>query len=398
MTQKKKPYLRILTPPDDLSEIVKKIRRLRHEKIRRILVIVILLLLAVCGTYLLMKNQVYGKARIGAQYTSDISDTSNYAQFADGIVRYNRDGVAYLNKKNEEQWIQPTQIQNPVIVVKDESFAVADNGGNSILVFSEEGLKGEIETTLPIEKIALSNQGVVSVLLRNETTPTIMTYDATGNILAEMKMSPGTTGYPTAMELSDDGNTLSVAYLYLEGTAVNSRVVYYNFGEAGQSNADNIVSSEEYDNTITGDIFFMGGGRSVVVGDNSFVIYRGTESPAVEKEITLDQEIQSVFHSDEYIGLVLLNREKSGYELRLYNRIGEQMLSRDIPGKYDNIKVDGDEIIMFDGSRCCIVTVTGIIKFEGKLDVDAQEMFRAFGVNRYYVMSVDELQVIYLTR
>ena len=74
------------------------------------------------------------------------------------------------------------------------------------------------------------------------------------------------------------------------------------------------------------------------------------------------------------------------------------MLSRDIPGKYDNIKVDGDEIIMFDGSRCCIVTVTGIIKFEGKLDVDAQEMFRAFGVNRYYVMSVDELQVIYLTR
>ena len=55
MTQKKKPYLRILTPPDDLSEIVKKIRRLRHEKIRRILVIVILLLLAVCGTYLLMK-------------------------------------------------------------------------------------------------------------------------------------------------------------------------------------------------------------------------------------------------------------------------------------------------------------------------------------------------------
>ena len=142
----------------------------------------------------------------------------------------------------------------------------------------------------------------------------------------------------------------------------------------------------------------MGGGRSVVVGDNSFVIYRGTESPAVEKEITLDQEIQSVFHSDEYIGLVLLNREKSGYELRLYNRIGEQMLSRDIPGKYDNIKVDGDEIIMFDGSRCCIVTVTGIIKFEGKLDVDAQEMFRAFGVNRYYVMSVDELQVIYLTR
>lgn len=398
MTQKKKPYLRILTTPDDLSEIMKKVRRFRYAKVRRILVIAVLLILAVCGTYLLMQNQAYGNARTATQYSSDISDTSNYAQFADGIVRYNRDGVTFLDRKNEEQWIQPTQIQNPVIVVKDESFAVADNGGNSIMVFSEEGLKGEIETTLPIEKIAISDQGIVSVLLRNETTPTIMTYDATGNILAEMQISTGTTGYPTALEMSDDGNTLAVAYLVLDGAAIKTRVVYYNFGEAGKSNADNIVSSEEYDNTIAGEIFFMGGGRSVVVGDNSFIIYRGTDTPEVEKEITLDQEIESVFHSDQYIGLVLLNREKSGYELRLYNRLGEQMLSREISGNYDNVKIDGDEIIMFDGSRCCIVTVTGIIKYEGSLDVDALEVFPAFGVNRYYVMSVDELRVIYLTK
>ena len=397
MTQKKKPYLRILTPPDDLSGIMKKVRRFRYEKMRRILVIVILILLAVCGTYLLLNNQAYSKARTSAQYSSDISDTSRYAQFADGIVRDNRDGVAFLNKKNEEQWMQSAQIQNPVIVVKGDSFAVADNGGNNILVFSEEGLKGEIETTMPIEKIALSDQGIVSVLLRNETAPSIITYDATGNILAEMQVSLGTTGYPTAMEMSDDGNTLAVSYLFLQGTAVKSRVVYYNFGEAGQSKTDNIVSSEEYDNTIMGEIFFMGGGRSVVVGDNSFVIYRGTDEPVMEETITLDQEIQSVFHSDEYIGFVLLNREKSGYELRLYNRIGEQMISRAIPGKYNNVKIDGDEVIMYDGDRCCIVTVTGIIKYEGSLDVEALEIFKAFGLNRYYVMSVDELRVIYLT-
>ena len=126
MTQKKKPYLRILTPPDDLSGIMKKVRRFRYEKMRRILVIVILILLAVCGTYLLLNNQAYSKARTSAQYSSDISDTSRYAQFADGIVRYNRDGVAFLNKKNEEQWMQSAQIQNPVIVVKGDSFAVAD--------------------------------------------------------------------------------------------------------------------------------------------------------------------------------------------------------------------------------------------------------------------------------
>ena len=63
MTQKRKPYLRILTHPEDLSGIMKKVRRIRYEKARKILVIAVLLLLAVCGTYLLMKNQSYGRAR-----------------------------------------------------------------------------------------------------------------------------------------------------------------------------------------------------------------------------------------------------------------------------------------------------------------------------------------------
>ena len=398
MTQKKKTHLKILTPPDDLSEIMKKVHKFRRAKVRRILVLIVLIILAVCGTYLLLKNQSYGHARTAAEYSSDISDTSNYAQFANGIVRYNRDGVAFLNNKNEEQWIQPTQLQNPVITVKEESFAVADNGGNNILVFSEEGLRGEIETTLPIEKISISDQGIVSVLMRNGSTPSIITYDAAGNILAEIQITQGTMGYPTAMEMSDDGNTLAVSYLYLDGVNIKSRVIYYSFGEAGQENADNIVSSEEYDNTVMADIFFMGGGRSVAVGDNSFVIYRGTDTPQPEKTIVIDQEIQSVFHSDQYIGFILLNQEKSGYEVRLYNRIGEQLISREIPGNYSNVKMDGDEIIMFEGSRCCIVTATGIIKYDGNLDVDTLEIFRTFGVNRYYVMSVNELRVIYLTK
>ena len=398
MAQKKKTSFKILTAPEDLSEIKHKIRKVRLAKIRRVLTLLILISLAVCGTYLLLDNQTYARARTAAEYPIDISDTSSYAQFADGIVRYNRDGVVFLNRKNEEQWIQPTQLQNPTICVKDNAFAVADNGGNSILVFTREGLKGEIETTLPIEKIAISDQGIVSAILRNENSPQIISYDATGNILVEQQVTVSTTGYPVALEMSDDGNMLAVSYLYTEGTAIKSRVIYYNFGETGQERTDNIVMSEEYDNTVMAEIFFMGDDRSIVVGDDRFVIYRGKEVPEKQKEITLDQEIQSVFHSDRYIGFILLNQEKSGYELRLYTRLGEQVLSREISGKYSNVKIDGSEVIMFDGSRCCIITATGIVKFEGDLNVEALEIFQAPGINRYYMMSVDELRVIYLTK
>lgn len=398
MSQKKKVRFKILAAPDDLSEIKNKVKKFRVRKLRKLLVPAVLILLAVCGTYLLMKNQTYMQARTAREYPVDISDTSSYARFGDGIVRYNRDGVVFLNKKNEEQWIQPAQIQNPIIVVKDKAFAVADNGGNNIMVFTEEGLKGEIETTLPIEKIAVSDQGIVSAVLKDENSPKIISYDATGNILVEQKTTAGTTGYPAALELSDDGRVLAVSYLYTEGAAIKSKVVFYNFGETGQGKTDNIVSSEEYNDTVAAEIFFMGEDRSVVVGDNGFTIYKGKEEPQKEKEITVGQEIQSVFHSDQYIGFVLLNRDKSGYEVRLYNRLGDQVLNRDIPAKYDNVKIDGDEIIMFDGTKCCIVSATGIIRFNGDIKINALEMFRAPGLNRYYVMSVDELRVIYLTK
>lgn len=398
MAQKKKKKFKILTPPDDLSEIKSTIHRLRLEKIQKKLVPAVLILLAVCGTYLLMKNQTYGQARTDSTYAGNTSDMNNYCQFADGIVRYNRDGVVFLNKNNEEQWIQPAQIQNPVLVEKDESFAVADMGGNNIMVFSEEGLKGEIETPLPIEKMAISGQGIVSMILKNENSPKIISYDAAGNVLVEQQITVSTTGYPVALEMSDDGNTLAVSYLHTEGTSISSKVIYYNFGEEGKKKTDNIVSQEEYQNTVMADIFFMGTDCSVAVGDNSFVIYSGTDNPKKTKEVEMNQEIQSVFHTDTYIGFILLNQEKSGYELRLYNRRGGEVITRDIPGLYSHVKMDGDQVIMWDGSRCCIVSDTGIIKFNGDLKVDALEIFRARGLNRYYVMSVDELRVIYLTK
>ena len=398
MSQKKKSQFRLLTPPEDLSEIKHKVLKFRLTKIRRALVFLVLLFLAVCGTFLLLDNLTYTSVRTASAYPGDRTDSSGYAQFADGIVRYNRDGVAFLNRKNEEQWIQSAQIRNPIISVREKAFAIADNGGNTILVFTEQGLKGEIETTLPIEKITVSDQGIVTAILRNESSPEIMSYDAVGNILVEQQVIMGTTGYPVAIEMSDDGNILAAGYLYVDSAVLKSRVIFYNFGETGQEKQDKIVTSDDYNNTVMTELFFMGDDRLVAVGDDRFAIYRGKDEPEKEKEIELDQEIQSVFHSDRYIGFILLNEEKSGYELRLYNRLGEQVIRRDISGTYNHVKIAGDEVIMYDGSRCCIITAAGIKKFEGNINADALEIFKAPGLNRYYVMSVDELRVIYLTK
>ena len=210
MAQRKIPYLKVVEPPENPKQLKKAERKVRWKKWEGAVSILILAVLAICGTYLLLDNKTYGTAREAASYTKEISDTSNYVQFAKGIIRYNRNGVVYLNKKNEEVWIQPTQIKMPMIEVKENAFAVADRGGNSIMVFTKDGLKGEIETTLPIEKIAISDQGIVSAILKNENSPQIISYDAAGNILVEQQITLGTTGYPVALDMTDDGMMLAV--------------------------------------------------------------------------------------------------------------------------------------------------------------------------------------------
>lgn len=397
MARKKNPYLKIAEPVD-LEKLKLAVKQRKIGKVKRGTVIAVLGAMIVGGTFLLVKNHSYTSVNKAGAYTNETEDNNKYTQFADGIVRYSRDGIVFLDRKNEEQWIQPCQMKNPVIDVNEEVFAVADSGGNSILVFTENGLKGEIETTLPIEKVSVSNQGIVSTILKNEGSPMIVSYDAAGNILVEHQVTVNSTGYPLALDMSRDGMTLAVSYLSMKGDMIKSKVAYYNFGEAGKAKTDNEVSMEEYNESIIPEVYFMDDSTSVAVSDSSFIIYKGKDVPQKKKEVEINQEIKSVFHTDKYIGFVLLNKDKSGYEARLYDKSGRQVMNKAFTGEYNNVKMKGDEIIMFDGSRCCIITSNGIQRFSGDLKTDALEVIPSWGINRYLVMNANELRVIYLAK
>lgn len=393
--QKKKPYLKLVKPLN-LEEIKKKTRSYRKRKIRKWTTRMVLGFMAVSGTWMLVANHSYDTACKVASYKHETSDSSDYAAFDRGIVRYTRDGVSFLNQKNEEQWIQPSQFKNPSIDLREHAFAVGDIGGNAIQVFTAEGMKGEIETTLPIEKFSVSDQGIVSAILKNEAAPQIVTYDAVGNILVENQVSVAENGYPVALEMSPDGNGMLVSYLSSAGGILQSKVVAYYFGKNGEERPDRQAGSEVYEDSVIPELYYMDDTTSVAVGDHSFAIYEGGQIPEKKHEIFLEQEIRNSFHTKEYIGFVLLNKEKSGYEVRLYNKAGKQVMNRAFSGEYSNVQMYGNEIIMYEGSACCIITNTGVPRFKGDFKTDAQFVLPAVGLNKYLVMSTNELRVIYM--
>ena len=395
MTQKKNPNLKLMEPPD--PEKPKKIKR-RHRRIRpgKLLTTVFLAVMVLLGTYLLLTNHLYHKVSQTASYKRETSDSNRYASFRNGIIRYGRNGVTFLSRQNEVLWIQPGQFQNPALEVNDQTFAVADTGGNSIQIFTDKGLKGEFETNLPIEKFSLSNQGIVSASLKNENSPMIVTYDSTGNILVENQVVTGSMGYPVALEMSPDGKVLLVSYLDMKNSTLKSRVAGYNFVEEGTDRENHQVSMEEYEDSVIPEIFFMDAVTSVAVGDHSFSISKGSRIPEKTTEVELFREIRSTFHTSRYIGFVLLNEEKSGYELRLYSKSGKQIMNRAISGEFSNVYMEGNEIILYEGSRCSIYTSMGMPRFDGDLKDDILMMVPMEGINRYMMMSTDELRVIYL--
>lgn len=380
------------------TEAMEEAKRQKRKRWKKTGIIAGSILAVSIGIYLLINLQTYTSVRTVDTYPVSGAASNEYKQFADGVLKYSRDGISYLDQKGSEVWNQPYQIQNPVVDVNETSGAVADKGGNAILVFNEEGLRGEIETDLPIERISVSEQGIVSVILIDESSSQILCYDAAGNILVEHKTSVNGTGYPMDAALSPDGEILQVLYLYTQDGTITSRVAYYNFGQEGESETDHQVTEQEYKDVVMADGFFMNQSVSAAVGDNMLTIFRGKSVPEEAVKVEIDKEIKSVFHSQKYIGMILKNEGKEGYELRLYNDRGQMAMSEDFSGDYSNVKICGSQVIMYDGKNCSIFTRGGIQKFEGEMNSNILEIFPVAGVNKYIVMNENGMEVVRLVK
>lgn len=380
------------------TEAMEEAKRQKRKRWKKTGIIAGSILAVSIGIYLLINLQTYTSVRTVDTYPVSGAASNEYKQFADGVLKYSRDGISYLDQKSSEVWNQPYQIQNPVVDVNETSGAVADKGGNAILVFNEEGLRGEIETDLPIERISVSEQGIVSVILIDESSSQILCYDAAGNILVEHKTSVNGTGYPMDAALSPDGEILQVLYLYTQDGTITSRVAYYNFGQEGESETDHQVTEQEYKDVVMADGFFMNQSVSAAVGDNMLTVFRGKSVPEEAVKVEIDKEIKSVFHSQKYIGMILKNEGKEGYELRLYNDRGQMAMSEDFSGDYSNVKICGSQVIMYDGKNCSIFTRGGIQKFEGEMNSNILEIFPVAGVNKYIVMNENGMEVVRLVK
>lgn len=388
----------IIEVRDPLADLEEKIKAHRFRIWKRTILTVLTLASAVISTWLLIEIQTYTKVRTVQDYPVASLENGNYTQYSDGVLKYSRDGIAFLNKRGEERWNQAYQIKNPFLDINGNAVAVADRGANSIFVFDKAGEKGEIHTNYPVERIAVSQNGIVAVILRNGNSPQIVCYDATGNVLVEHRASLTGTGYPIGMAISPDGTMLQVSYLCVEDGVQATRVIYFDFSKAANKEEKYQVTEDIYKNVVIPTAFFVDEKTSVLVADSAFMIYKGAETPKLSRTIELDKEIKSFFYDKKYLGFVLKNSGEEGNELRLYNMAGTMKLSEMFTGEFSNIKVSQENVIMYEEKSCMIFSTWGVKKFEGEMGKNIMEILPLSGINKYLVMNADGIEEVRLVK
>lgn len=344
--------------------------------------------------YIQLHNQVYtGYATISSvdrqQYDSSIC-----LDYANGFLIYSKDGISYTDSRGNAMWNQTFEMQNPMVRTAGGRVAVADYNGHIVYSIAQNGNTAEIDTNLPVRELAVSESGMVAAVLEDGDTTWIYLYDGQGETFAYQSHTMQKSGYPLALALSPDGRLLAVSYLFVESGSMKSSVAFYNFGSVGQNYVDNFVSGADYADSVIPELAFMDNNTAFAVGDNRLIIYSGDQRPRSSAEVFLDEEIQSVFYNENYIGLVFLDRTGAGrYRLDLYTTSGLVESSVYFDMDYKDIVLWKGGVIIYNETQCILTNLNGKERFHGEFEKPCL-LFSPVSGKRYMAVTRESIDTI----
>ncbi len=354
-----------------MKQYTRKLLQHRANVVGRVLVCIFIIVALCFGVVQYHKNRSYESYEVISSMDHQDAINTRYEEYGDHLLKYSKDGITCMNLNHEPVWSQPFSIQDPIVSICGPSAVLADRGGNQVYIFNESGLTGQVDTLLPVQQVTVSRQGVTAILLEDSSVTWIYLYDAEGTKLLDVQCSLADTGQPLSISLSHDGSKLAVSYLQISGGTANSCVVFYNLGSVGDNFVDKIVASRFYEGILVPRVKYLDGDTCVAIGENGFSIYEGAEIPEeVEiseevRNVGAETEIRSVCFGNREFGLVFEQEGELPYLLRVYDERGGIVLEKAFAMKYAQVKLSGDNVIVYNDTECAIYSKGGVLRYEG---------------------------------
>ena len=379
---------------EDMKDYHKKIWRHRVSVILKYAAVAAVVLLAIFGIRYYMNNRTFTGYSIAS--TTERSDTltTKYAPFGDKILKYSRDGVSYTDDTNSLLFSITYTMQDPILALSQKAGAVADKNGSQIYIFDQEKQMGQITTLLPIKHIAISNQGVVAVLMEESKSSKLEIYSADGTMIGDGIFDLEDAGYPMNLSISSDGTKIAIAFAQISGSKFNSSVAVYNFDNVGENYVDHLVFAKNYTDYMIPELHYFDASTLVAVGDGILGFYQGSQIPEIVNEVTIENEIKSVFYGENMVGLVFETVE--GKMLTLYDAKGNLVTQIPFTMDYDNIRIADNRVLIYNDTEMGLYSFSGKECFRHTFETSMVDIFTTKSRSKYLFIYTNETQLVKL--
>lgn len=368
--QDKTGFTTVENSPQELDELEEKIKKHRHRTVGRAVAAVAVIVLLIVGIQLWLQLRTYSSYEELSLSERRDSAAASYASFQGNILEYDNDGIVCHDTEDSLLWNQSFEMTSPELSVCGKYLAVYDRGGTSVYIMSVKGLVKQMEMTMPIKRVCIARQGTIAVLLKEGSSSYVRLYDRTGKELASGEYYEEKASFPVDIALSADAQKLAVDLLDASGGKVCSTINFYNFSSVGQNEIDNIVGTYSYEDVFISELVYAGTDKLLAVADTGLYFFEGAQKPAEKKTVAFEQEIQSVFHNEKYVGVSSSSTEEEGcWNIRVYDMSGNVVMENDTDIAYKSIELlDNNEICVRDDYSCELFTIHSIKKFSYTFD------------------------------
>ncbi|MBR6852195.1 MAG: hypothetical protein IKM88_18390, partial [Lachnospiraceae bacterium] len=269
--------------------------------------------------------------------------------------------------------------------------------GRAIYIFDKNGKTGEISVNSPVQRICLSEGGVVAAVLDDVTTTPIYLFYKDGTQISYFRTTMSRSGYPFAIGISENGRLVGVSYLYVDNGQMTSKVAFYNFGDVGRNETDNLVSGYDYQGRLVPYISFLDNGTAFAVSNDGLMLYEGSERPTNVANVVLNDEVRAVYHGSNAVGLVYYDKSGAGrYRMDIYDKKGNLYSNISFDTEYDDIFFTGENVIIYNATSCLIYTMKGKLRYEGSFEDKVLLMIPTSYSTRYQLVTENGIRLIQL--
>lgn len=363
-----------VTPDKVEDEDDIKLRRHRLRRLGHLLLFLLVIALAF-GAYVLwqrhQRKQTFETHVISWEKEIVTTGKDEYIAYRDYVLRYNRDGISYINSKGEIVWTHSYEMSDPTVAVNGDYLAVIDRGGYKAYILNDSGCTGQITTILPIHKVTVSAGGVTAIVVEEDLADKVYFYDLSGRQMAiEVKTLLTEDGYTLDMAISPDGQQLVTAYVYLDQGSMKNQVVFRNFGEEGQELIGRLVGGfRDYEGELLGRVTFLSDVYACAFAQDRICFYslKNRVSPKLVSQIDYGGEIDSVFYSPDYVGVVSDGSNSVSKKISVFSQSGGVVSEFETDFAYTGANFSGGNIILYNAARCVVYNMHGDVKYEANM-------------------------------